>query len=64
MSELEELKKKIARLESLINPHQFCDFCAKRREDVKALIAGRTSYICNECVFLCVQVLAENGINP
>jgi hypothetical protein len=36
-----------------------CSFCAKRRQDVDRLIAGRDIYICDECVALCVQVMEE-----
>jgi ATP-dependent Clp protease ATP-binding subunit ClpX len=35
-----------------------CSFCGKSRELVTSLIAGEKSFICNECVDLCVQVLA------
>ena len=35
-----------------------CSFCGKGRELVNSLIAGEKSFICNECVDLCVQVLA------
>ena len=35
-----------------------CSFCGKGRELVTSLIAGEKSFICNECVELCVKVLA------
>ena len=35
-----------------------CSFCGKGRELVTSLIAGEKSFICNECVDLCVKVLA------
>jgi len=34
-----------------------CSFCGKGRELVTSLIAGEKSFICNECVDLCVKVL-------
>ena len=36
-----------------------CSFCTKSQDDVKKLIAGPGVYICNECVGLCDQILAE-----
>ncbi len=39
-----------------------CAFCGKSNTEVKKLIAGPTSYICNECVELCSEILAEDGL--
>lgn len=39
-------------------PKLECSFCGKGRELVTSLIAGEKSFICNECVDLCVKVLA------
>ncbi|HYC90716.1 MAG TPA: ClpX C4-type zinc finger protein [Thermoanaerobaculia bacterium] len=39
-----------------------CSFCNKSQRDVKKLIAGPTVYICDECVEICVEILAEDGI--
>lgn len=37
-----------------------CDFCGKSQDDVALLIAGpRDVAICNECVDLCVGVIAK-----
>ncbi len=36
-----------------------CSFCGKSRTEVKRLIAGPTVYICNECVDLCNDIMAE-----
>ena len=36
-----------------------CSFCGKSRTEVKRLIAGPTVYICNECVDLCNDIIAE-----
>ena len=38
-----------------------CSFCGKSREEVKKLIAGPTVYICDECVDLCNDIIAEEG---
>jgi ribosomal protein L37AE/L43A len=36
-----------------------CSFCGKRQDQVRKLIAGPGVWICNECVVLCVEILAE-----
>ena len=37
-----------------------CSFCGKERRQVKRLIAGPNGvHICNECVALCNQIIAE-----
>ena len=36
-----------------------CSFCGKRRDQVRKLIAGPTVYICDECVGLCNEIMAE-----
>jgi len=36
-----------------------CSFCAKSQFDVVKLVAGPGVYICNECVDLCTQIIAE-----
>jgi len=36
-----------------------CSFCGKHQDLVKKLIAGPGVYICDECVDLCQQILAE-----
>lgn len=36
-----------------------CSFCGKSRAEVRNLIAGPTVYICNECVDLCNDIIAE-----
>lgn len=38
-----------------------CSFCHKSADDVKKLIAGNHVFICNECVDLCVQIIAESS---
>ena len=36
-----------------------CSFCGKSQKQVKTLIAGPGVYICNECVDLCAEILAN-----
>jgi ATP-dependent Clp protease ATP-binding subunit ClpX len=36
-----------------------CSFCGKGQEEVKKLIAGPTVYICDECIELCNDIIAE-----
>ena len=36
-----------------------CSFCGNSQKDVKKLIAGPDVYICNECVELCNDIIAE-----
>ena len=36
-----------------------CSFCGKTRDQVRKLIAGPTVYICDECVGLCNEIMAE-----
>lgn len=37
-----------------------CSFCGKGHAEVKKLIAGPTVYICNECVELCNEIIADS----
>ncbi len=36
-----------------------CSFCGKSQKEVRKLIAGPTVYICNECINLCNDIMAE-----
>ena len=36
-----------------------CSFCGKGQKEVKKLIAGPTVYICDECIGLCNDIIAE-----
>jgi len=45
--------------------HQYsCSFCGKPKDRVGRLIAGPGVYICNECVTLCNEIIAEEGHVP
>ena len=47
-------RKKDDRGEDLV-----CSFCGKSQDEVKKLIAGPTVYICDECIELCNDIIAE-----
>ena len=36
-----------------------CSFCGKHQREVRSLIAGPTVYICDECIGLCNDIIAE-----
>jgi ATP-dependent Clp protease ATP-binding subunit ClpX len=36
-----------------------CSFCGKGHDEVQKLIAGPSVYICNECVALCNEIIAD-----
>ena len=38
-----------------------CSFCGKSQDEVKKLIAGPTVYICDECIELCNDIIAEES---
>ena len=37
----------------------YCSFCGKGQREVRKLIAGPTVYICNECIELCNEIIAD-----
>ena len=39
--------------------HLRCSFCGKSKDSVKKFISGPNVYICNECISLCYEILAE-----
>ncbi|MDT8441010.1 MAG: ATP-dependent Clp protease ATP-binding subunit ClpX [Desulfuromonadales bacterium] len=41
--------------------HLTCSFCGKAQEEVKKLIAGPAVYICDECIDLCKDIIAEEA---
>ena len=40
-------------------PPVVCSFCGKSQDEVRKVIAGPTVYICDECVDLCNDIIAE-----
>lgn len=41
----------------------YCSFCGKPQEYVGRLIKGNGSYICDQCVDLCVNILEESDVD-
>jgi ATP-dependent Clp protease ATP-binding subunit ClpX len=41
------------------NDELLCSFCGKSQDEVKKLIAGPSVYICDECIQLCNEIIAE-----
>jgi ATP-dependent Clp protease ATP-binding subunit ClpX len=37
-----------------------CSFCGKSKDSVRKFISGPSVYICNECITLCNEILAED----
>ncbi|MFM8780097.1 MAG: ATP-dependent Clp protease ATP-binding subunit ClpX, partial [Gemmatimonadota bacterium] len=40
--------------------HLRCSFCGKSKDAVRKFISGPSGYICNECITLCNEILAED----
>lgn len=41
----------------------YCSFCGKGQIEVKRLVAGPGVYICDECIVLCNEIMAEEWFN-
>jgi ClpX C4-type zinc finger len=59
-------RSRLALLEVDVKPKQdqpaptlSCSFCGKSQREVRKLVAGPTVYICDECVKLCNDIIAE-----
>ena len=37
----------------------YCSFCGKSQDEVKKLVAGRGVYICDECIEVCINIVAD-----
>ncbi len=44
-------------------PDCACSFCGKKQDDVEKLIAGPDVFICDECIELCNEIVAEEGMS-
>ena len=44
-------------------PPQFCSFCGKAVYEVKKLVSGRNVCICDECINLCNDIMADDMRN-
>ena len=40
--------------------HLRCSFCGTSKDSVRKFISGPSVYICNECIALCNEILAED----
>jgi ClpX C4-type zinc finger len=38
-----------------------CSFCGKSQDQVRTIVAGPESFICDECVVLALQITCEEG---
>lgn len=43
-------------------PTLYCSFCAKSQYEVHKLVAGPAVLICNECIYLCLEICAKDKI--
>ena len=43
------------------SPPLRCSFCQKKQDDVRKLIAGPEVFICDECVEVCVDIMAHDA---
>ncbi|MCW5197522.1 ATP-dependent Clp protease ATP-binding subunit ClpX [Buchnera aphidicola] len=39
-----------------------CSFCKKDQKEVKKIIAGTKAYICDQCIYLCNNILREENL--
>jgi LSD1 subclass zinc finger protein len=44
-----------------LQPVLWCSFCKKAQYDVRKLIAGPTVFICDECVEVCNDIIADDA---
>ena len=40
-----------------------CSFCNKSQKEVSRLIPGPSVYICNECVDICIEIIADDALS-
>lgn len=40
-------------------PQPTCSFCSKTQKEVRKMIAGPGAHICDECIGLCNDIIAE-----
>ena len=59
-------KSKSDELDVLVNVSDdvnlICSFCGKSRFEVIYLIMGNDAFICDECVYLCVEIIEDPSI--
>jgi ATP-dependent protease Clp ATPase subunit len=52
-------RKEVMSQKRHFNDDLLCSFCGKSQDEVKKLIAGPSVYICDECIQLCNEIIAE-----
>ena len=59
----EEKRKILDAIEELVGPppNLCCSFCGKNKDEVEQLIAGPFVYICNECIFICADIIKNKN---
>ena len=50
--------------DTMDNSQQFCSFCGKAVYEVKKLVSGRNVCICDECITLCNDIMADDNTAP
>lgn len=45
---------------ALIHEPPYCSFCGKGQNAVRKLIAGQNAFICDECVALAAEIMADD----
>lgn len=56
--------KKHGALKPYKKPALSCSFCGKQETEVKRLVAGPTVFICDECISLCNEIMADPYVPP
>ena len=46
--------------ECISHPTLRCSFCHQEQNNVRKLIAGATAFICDECVAICNEIIADD----
>ena len=44
-----------------VPPTLYCSFCKKSQHEISKLIAGPKVFICDECIDLCNEIIAEEA---
>lgn len=55
MAKTNSLKREI------VDSIAYCSFCTKPQTDVEVLVAGPGVYVCNECVSMCNEIIAQTS---
>ncbi|HCR14496.1 ATP-dependent Clp protease ATP-binding subunit ClpX [Solidesulfovibrio sp.] len=53
----------MTRKKSTVSGELCCSFCGKNQDEVQRLIAGPDVYICDECVSLCNEIIAQESVS-